>query len=309
MHQKQVFSWHFATFLAPWDTICLSVQRNNLFSETVCSSAGPISWNGIFLKFGSALLCSRLQSQHFSDNLKYVEKDPLFIFGVKPQAHCHKLTMKILGAFQFTTVLNGWEGRVGSWALVLKTFKKNLLSECRASAASPDILANYTFWHQKLLPSVCQASAVSADILANYTFYQRRIVNGHRENDSFNNAASPAPIHIIILLQSKAKGKSLLEIEANANMTTAQIVRLTFKKSWIVRLSPERFSLLLFKWWPTPKLKNFHEELFMLPRTAFGSTKLSSAMDVHSSEFGWWLLASYCLGVQADWPKESKSEW
>ena len=122
-------------------------------------------------------------------------------------------------------------------------------------------------------------------------------------------------------VQSK-KQTSLLEIEANANMTTAQIVRLSFKKSWIVTLSPERFSLLLFKWWPiqlntlsasmlvadTRKLKNFHEELFMLPRTVFDSTKLSSAMDVHSSEFGWWLLASYCLGVQADWLKESKSE-
>ena len=33
-----------------------------------------------------------------------------------------------------------------------------------------------------------------------------------------------------------------------------------------------------------------------------------SAMDVHSSEVGWWLLARYCLGVQADWLKESKSE-
>ena len=44
---------------------------------------------------------------------------------------------------------------------------------------------------------------------------------------------SPALIQIIIYLQSKAKSKQ--EIEANANMTTAQIVRLSFKKSWKVQ--------------------------------------------------------------------------
>ena len=58
---------------------------------------------------------------------------------------------------------------------------------------------------------------------------QIMIVNGHRENNSF----IVALIQIIIYLQSKAKSKQ--EIEANVNMTTAQIVRLSFKKSWKVQ--------------------------------------------------------------------------
>ena len=62
----------------------------------------------------------------------------------------------------------------------------------------------------------------------------------------------------------------------------------------------------------------WHPEIEELPRRALYATKrqepplaqqsFSSAMDVHSSEVGWWLLARYCLGVQADWLKESKSE-
>ena len=48
-----------------------------------------------------------------------------------------------------------------------------LPSEYRASAASPDILAIYTFRHQKFLPSECRANAASADILAIYTFIKK----------------------------------------------------------------------------------------------------------------------------------------
>ena len=93
-----------------------------------------------------------------------------------------------------------------AYSIVLKTFKK--LSSER-------------------VPSECSKSRYIGELyLLSKKPPQIKIVNGHWENNSFINAAL---IQIIIYLQSKAKSKQ--EIEANANMTTAQIVRLSFKKS------------------------------------------------------------------------------
>ena len=156
-------------------------------------------------------------------------------------------------------------------------------------------------------------------------------------------------------------------------MTTAQIVRLSFKKSWkvqspllwyfvaislffsmkgqvgcsstilglgslpvarvvaehamdiaAVNISTCSFTLILMLIWMSQcfvkmnisTIFTWHPEIEELPRRALYATKnrlwliksFFSAMDVHSSEVGWWLLARYCLGVQADWLKESKSE-
>ena len=156
-------------------------------------------------------------------------------------------------------------------------------------------------------------------------------------------------------------------------MTTAQIVRLAFKKSWkvqspllwyfvaislffsmkgqvgcsstirglgslpvarvvaehamdiaAVNISTCSFTLILMLIWMSQcfvKMNIFYD-FHLTPGNWRTSTKsslryqepplaqqsFSSAMDVHSSEVGWWLLARYCLGVQADWLKESKSE-
>ena len=156
-------------------------------------------------------------------------------------------------------------------------------------------------------------------------------------------------------------------------MTTAQIVRLSFKKSWkvqspllwyfvaislffsmkgqvgcsstilglgslpvarvvaehamdiaAVNISTCSFTLILMLIWMSQCFVKmiFFFDFHLTPGNWRTSTKSSlryqepplaqqsffSAMDVHSSEVGWWLLARYCLGVQADWLKESKSE-
>ena len=60
----------------------------------------------------------------------------------------------------------------------------------------------------------------------------------------------------------------------------------------------------IFTWHPKTSTKSS----LRYQEPPLAQQSFSSAMDVHSSEVGWWLLARYCLGVQADWLKESKSE-
>ena len=153
-------------------------------------------------------------------------------------------------------------------------------------------------------------------------------------------------------------------------MTTAQIVRLSFKKSWnvqspllwyfvaislffsmkgqvgcsstilglgslpvarvvaehtmdmaAVNISTCSFTLILMLIWMSQCFVRMNISTIFTwhPKTSTKSSlryqepplaqqSFFSAMDVHSSEVGWWLLARYCLGVQADWLKEGKSK-
>ena len=82
---------------------------------------------------------------------------------------------------------------------------------------------------------------------------------------------SPALIQIIIYFQSKANKRSrqmqiwpLLRLWGCPSRKSERFSLLFCGILWIfLRFSPD-----------TRKLKNFHKELFSLPRTAFGSTKL-----------------------------------
>ena len=91
-----------------------------------------------------------------------------------------------------------------------------------------------------------------------------------------------------------------------------------------VNISTCSFTLILMLIWMSQcfvkmnisTIFTWHPEIEELPRRALYATKnrlwlnkaFFSAMDVHSSEVGWWLLARYCLGVQADWLKKSQSQ-
>ena len=113
---------------------------------------------------------------------------------------------------------------------MLKTFKKlsseRVPSECSKSRYIGELYLLTPKIPSERVPSECSQRRYIGELyLLSKKPPQIRIVNGHRENNSF----IVALIQIIIYLQSKAKSKQ--EMEANANMTTAQIVRLSFKKS------------------------------------------------------------------------------